>query len=331
VVKAVVASATVVALLGSAALAFAALRPSAPAKPPRRVFAFLSRAGGAEVTRLAQVGRRISVIAPNWYDLDVDSGVIGPPAERAAVLAVARRVGTPVWPVVNARTGGSSAIDDPRARDRIARAVARVARDPAYRGITLDIEELQPTQRDSFSALIAQTATLVHTEHRKLAVYAPRPTVGGSALAYDWTALSRSADLLLAATYNETGPSGPPGPVDTTAGVAKVLEKAASVSRSRVAPIIGAFGYSWSLSGGPGQLLSTVEGSRQGARCGAARVVSDGDASYRCRGRVVYHTTLAGLRARARAVGASGFRWMALFSLGREPRSFWDGMPRVRR
>jgi hypothetical protein len=31
VVKAVVASATVVALLGSAALAFAALRPSAPA------------------------------------------------------------------------------------------------------------------------------------------------------------------------------------------------------------------------------------------------------------------------------------------------------------
>jgi len=25
------------------------------------------------------------------------------------------------------------------------------------------------------------------------------------------------------------------------------------------------------------------------------------------------------------ALGASGFRWLGLFSLGREPRSFWAG------
>ncbi|HEY4277478.1 MAG TPA: glycosyl hydrolase family 18 protein, partial [Conexibacter sp.] len=266
-----------------------------------------------------------------WYDLDVDSGAIRAPSSRWQVLDVARRVNVPVWPVINARTGGSLAIDDPTARDRLARAVADVAADPAYRGVTLDIEELLPTQRDDYTALVQQTATLLHTEHRKLAIYAPRPTAGGSSLAYDWAALSKAADLLLVATYNETGPGGPPGPVDTTDGVAKVLEQAASTSRSRVAPIIGAFGYSWPLSGGPGQLLSTVDGSRESVRCGGSRVVSDGDASYRCRDRVVYHTTLAGLRARARATGASGFRWLALFSLGREPRSFWDGMPNVRR
>lgn len=324
-------AAVAAAAVAAAALGLAALRPeAAPADPPKRVFAFLSRADGLELERLAQVGRRISVLAPNWYELDVDSARVREPWQPEPVLRAARRAGVPVWPVVNARTGGSAAIDDPLARARLVAAIVRVASDRAYAGVTLDIEELLATQRDAYTALVRDVSAALAARGRRLAVYAPRPTRGGSALAYDWPALAAAADLLLVATYNETGPQGPPGPLDSSAGYAEVLARAAAVSHAKTVPILGAIGYAWPRSG-PGEMVSVVDAEERRTRCRAERSVADGNASYRCRGDTVYHATTAGLRERARAAGAAGFRWMALFSLGREPRSFWDGMARVRR
>lgn len=329
--RATLATAALVGLAAVAALGVAGLgADEPPAEPPRRVFAFLSRADGLELTRLAQVGRRISVVAPNWYELDVDRGTVREPWDRAPVLAAARRAGVPVWPVINARTAGSAAIDEPRARARAVRAVVRVASDPAYAGVTLDVEELLATQRDAYTAFVRDVAASLSARRRRLAVYAPRPTRAGSALAYDWPALAAAADLLLVATYNETGPQGPPGPLDSSAGYADVLARAAAVSRERAVPILGAIGYAWPRRG-PGRMLSVIDAERRRAACGVRRAVADGNASYRCGRDMVHYATAGGLRARARGAGAAGFRWFALFSLGREPRSFWDGMPPVRR
>ncbi|MDO8209681.1 glycosyl hydrolase family 18 protein [Conexibacter sp. CPCC 206217] len=326
------ATVTLIAAVTAAGLARGALGPApAPAKPPARVFAFLSRADGLELTRLAQVGKRISVLAPNWYEVDVDTEALHEPWQPRPVLEAARRAGVPVWPVVNARTGGSAAIADPAARERLARLIAEVAADGRYAGITLDVEELLPTQRDDYSAFVQRLAALLHGAGRRLAVYAPRPASAGSALAYDLPALAKAADLLLVATYNETGPNAPPGPLDSSAGFDSVLRGTAAVSRTKAVPILGAFGYVWRAAGGPGQLVSTVDADRRWERCGTARTIADGNASYTCGDETVYHATAAGLRARARAAGAAGFRWVALFSLGREPRSFWDGMAAVRR
>jgi spore germination protein YaaH len=236
-----------------------------------------------------------------------------------------------VWPVINARTGGSPSIDDPAARARVVRAVVDVASDPAYRGVTLDIEELTPDQRDSYTALVRSVARALDRRGRRLAVYVPRPRGAGSSLAYDIAALADAADLVLVATYNETGPNGPPGPLDSSRGFAEVLEHAGAVSHTRIAPILAAIGYAWPPEGGPGQMLSTVEADRRAQACGVRRRVRDGNASYDCDGATIHHATRAGLRARARKAGEERFRWFALFSLGREPRSFWDGLPEVER
>jgi spore germination protein YaaH len=304
----------------------------APAAPPKRVFAFLSRVqGGLELTRLRQVGRRISVLAPNWYDVDVATAEVGVPSGQQSVLDAARRVRVPLWPVVNARTGADPAIDDPAARDRVVRALVNIASDRAYAGITLDVEELAPQQRDSFTALVRSLADALKARGRRLAVYVARPRGAGSSLAYDLPALAAAADLVLVATYNETSPNGPPGPLDTSRGFDDVLEQAAAVSRTKVAPILAAIGYAWAPGGGTGQMLSTVEAGRRAARCRAQPHVHDGNASYDCHGTSVYHATRAGLRARARKAGEQRFRWFALFSLGREPRAFWNGLPAVRR
>jgi spore germination protein YaaH len=295
-----------------------------------RVFAFLSRADGLELTRLEQIGRRISVLAPNWYELDVDSGRVRAPSGEDDVVDAAARAGVPLWPVVNARTGGSAAITDSSTRERLARRVARIAAQPRHAGLTLDVEELLPSQRAAYTAFVRRVSKLVRARGKGLAVYAPRPRDAGSALAYDMPALAAAADLLLVATYNENGPTGPPAPLDSRAGFADVLDRVHAVSRRRVAPIVGAIGYSWPSAGGSATMVSIVDAEMQRRRCRAQPVTVDGNASYTCRGRTVFHATGPGLRARARAVGSRGFRWVALFSLGREPLGFWRGMADVR-
>lgn len=327
------ATAVTAAAVAVTAIAVAAVRcDSAPAKPPKRVFAFLSRIeGGTEMVRLRQVGRRISVLAPNWYEVNIYSGAMHRPSGHQPVLDEARRQRLPLWPVVNARTGGSPSIADPDARRRVVRSIARVAADRAYAGVTLDIEELTPDQRDAYSALVQDVARALDRLGRRLAVYVPRPRGAGSSLAYDVAALARAADLVLVATYNETGPSGPPGPLDSTSGFEDVLAQTGEVSRTKIAPILAAIGYAWSPAGGAGRMLSTVEADRQAARCRVRRQVQDGNASYTCDGTTIHHATRAGLRWRAGKAGEEQFRWFALFSLGREPRAFWNGMPNVRR
>ena len=99
-------------LLGVAVLALAssALGRSSGSKPgpPPRVFAFLSRAGGTELEHLRRYGARISIVAPNWYELHLTNQTLsGTPSQPVA--AAARAAGVQLWPVVNARLGPGAA------------------------------------------------------------------------------------------------------------------------------------------------------------------------------------------------------------------------------
>lgn len=292
--------------------------------PAPRMFAFVSGLGGAELTRLRAVGHRIDVVAPNWFGIDVRSGrITGGGSYTEPFRQAARTAKTHMWPVVNARTGGSAVVQSAAWRGRVARRIADIARDGRYAGMTIDIEEVAPNQGAAFTSLVRLTARLLHRQGRRLAVYVPRPFTAFGA-AYDWPALELSADLLLASGYNEHAAGSVPGPIATTEGFADVLERAAAVSRTKIAPTLGAFGYLWPKGGGAGELVSTAELVRLQDRCNAAGRSDDGTVSFRCSGRVgVYESTQA-LVARAQAARRAGFRWLALFSLGREPYAFWS-------
>jgi spore germination protein YaaH len=295
----------------------------AEARPPTPcLFAFVSRVeGDRHLERLRAAGRRVSVAAPNWYLLDLPGGRVSG-AVDGRVRRLARRERIAVWPVVNARLGFGPALERGAARTRAAVAIARLARREGFSGITLDMEEIDPAQRAEFSAFVRDVARRLHRAGRWLAVYAPRRTaarVTRSAAAYDWTALARAADLVLASGYNEHAAFTRPGPVTTTRGFRDVLRYAARVSRRRVAPTAGAFGYSWPLGGGPGRLVASHEAERLrvGAPQGSRRV--GGARTYVSGGRRVWYETAAGLAERSRAARRAGFRWLGLFSLGREP------------
>lgn len=87
-------------------------------------------------------------------------------------------------------------------------------------------------------------------------------------------------------------------------------------------PLAGAFGYRWPR----GELISTVDAARMRRETGARARRSDGAERFRTGGDTVVYETAAGLRMRV----AAGARWVGLFSLGREPASFWRGLRTAR-
>jgi spore germination protein YaaH len=307
------------------AVALAGDREGRRPGPPPRVFAFVSSHGGAELRRLERVGHRIDVIAPNWYGLDAATGALRAPGRPGPLLAAAQARGVAVWPTVNALTGGSRAWEPAPARARIVRALLTVATAGGATGTTLDMEELRPVQRRAFSALVREAAAALHAADRRLAVYVPRPGPRQGA-SYDWEEIAAHADLLLASGYNEHWARSAPGPTSTTRGFTDVVERALDLAGpARAVPLLGAFGYRWPAEG-DGRLISSADARRLRRRHALPARHADGSARFRADGDTIVYETTAGLHARAAAARAAGARWIGLFSLGREPARFWDGL-----
>jgi spore germination protein YaaH len=315
-----------IALVAALAVALGPAPAGAQDDPPR-TFAFLSHAGGVERQRLAEFGSCVDVVAPNWYTLTLPGGTIGARAPDAEVTGLAAGAGAALWPVVNAQLGGGgNSLANSATRARIARRVAAIAGRHSYDGMTLDVEGIAPSLRGAFSSLVRRVDARLAADSRRLAVYAPRRTAEAPtdwAAAYDWPALARAADLLIASGYNEHYAGGEPGPITTTAGWLGVLDYGARASLRKVAPTLGAFGYHWPSAGGTATLVSAAD-VEANARASAFGVTSDGEVTYPTLDGVVWSETAAGLVARANQAAAAGFRWLGLFSLGREPESFWS-------
>jgi spore germination protein len=289
----------------------------------QRVFAFVSNQGGVEIERLREFGECVDVAGPNWYSLKSPRADIPPREPDARLMAAANASETEVWPVVNATFSGEALTAKP-VRRQLARKVAALAKRHSYDGITLDIEGLDESVRDAYSALVRKLGSRLARAGRGLAVYVPRRTSeqpGATAAPYDWSALSRAADLVLASGYNEHYSGGPAGPITTSAGFASVLDYAARFSTRRIAPTIGAFGYRWPFGGGLGELVSTRE--IEASPPSFIGTYSDGEVAYLTVGAVSWSETTEGMQMRRAAAAQAGFRWLGLFSLGRESPGFW--------
>jgi spore germination protein YaaH len=199
-------------------------------------------------------------------------------------------------------------------------------------GITMDMEGLNGAQKSAYTAFIRELAAALHADGRSLAVYSPRRVTADDARvpnfvkAYDWAALAAAADLLVVSGYNETAPATTPGPTSTAAGFQAVVDYAAQVSRTKVVPLVGQFGFSWpSAAGGARTLIATVDAEAERASLGLAGTPSDGDVAYtRPDGSVVWFETAQGGTSRIEQVRASRMAWWGMFSMGREQDAFWS-------
>ena len=293
------------------------------ANPRPSLFCFYADDGGRGLARLQVTIGRIAVLAPEWYRMDLPSGVIHGSSETAP-LQIARRADVPVWPVMNARVGPTAALANPAKRARLVDSLARLARSQKYDGLTLDFEGMTLEQGAVFSTFVATLAAALHNDGRRLAVYVVRRTATAAssrAQAYDWAALAASADLVLASSYSEHWET--PGPLVTAKGFATFLTYVRAISRTKIAPILGAFGYSWTKGTSAPAPIAASDAAAQGALVGEKTADGGNVATYAWGDHVVWYPTTRGLVAEAEGVRDAGVSWLALFSLGREKPQFW--------
>ena len=300
---------------------------AAASGPAPKLFAFYSAVPGA-LRRLQEVGSRVDVPSRRTGTrLRRRAPAIHGGRPNAKVMALSRTLGFDVWPVVNAtmpRLGADRPLG--RAGRRSSTRSRRSRRSTTWTAVTLDMEEMLPRQKSSYSALVEQLpASALHAKRRKLAVYAVRRTatdVDDSAAAYDWTALARAADLVLASGYNEHAATTDAGPGHDAGGLRGARRATPRRRRGRRSPRRSARSAT-PVDGKSARMLSSADAERRWPVRGGGRqrrrpLRDDGRDPDLLRVR----RRTCGRASRPSAAPAS--RWIGLFTLGREPERFWE-------
>lgn len=202
------------------------------------------------------------------YSLDArgDLHTTYDPAEAAGrlkaggrkILALVHNIGP------DGRFGSDTAhklLTSPAARTRAVDSLFRLVSERGYQGVNIDLEDVPPGDRNSYTALIRELADRFRPAGLLVTLSIPAKTgdLPGATWhgAYDYAALGRLADRIMLMTYDEHYAAGSPGPVASLPWVERVLSYAVSVvPPEKLVMGLAAYGYRWPAGGGPGEAVS---------------------------------------------------------------------------
>ncbi len=202
----------------------------------------------------------IGVVYPTDYTCARGSGRVlreGSPGEADAIAAYARSRAIAVMPRFSCQDAATvhAILTDPSIRARTLGALASIAKNPAYAGVNLDLENDTASDRDAMSAFVHALAAVLHRESRRLSVDVdgvthedPRAWTGF----YDDRAIARAADYVFVMAWGVHWEGSSPGPIAPLSYVAAVARHLASLPHARERIVLGVpmYGLDWTISGG---------------------------------------------------------------------------------
>lgn len=209
---------------------------------------------------------QVDVVVPAWYTVDGNGLVWGGP--NPSVLATAAAHHVPVMPIVALMNQADlhKLFTTPAARTAFIASLLNDCKKNGYSGFQIDFEDVNWTDRDLLSSLVADTAAALHHEKLQLTIatvpYAPG-SPGQSAyshwlyanwrLGYDLKALAQSVDLICLMTYDQNTRWTEPGPVAGYPWTVQNLDYALQfVPKEKLSLGIPLYGYHW-FAGDPGK------------------------------------------------------------------------------
>jgi len=209
---------------------------------------------------------KIDILVPAWYSVDGNGLMWGGP--NARVLQVAAEHHVPVMPIVatTAQAELHKLFTTPAARQAFIESVLSECKKNGYSGFQIDFENINWTDRDLLTDLVAATAAALHKENLQLTI-ATVPNAPGapgqSAFAhwlyanwrgaFDLKALAQSADLICLMTYDQNTRWTAPGPVAGYPWTVQQLDYALQfVPKEKLSLGIPIYGYHW-FAGDPGK------------------------------------------------------------------------------
>ncbi len=182
----------------------------------------------------------VDKVNPYWYALRPDGSVTPYVwAEDPRLLALARRSGKPVMPLVTNEFDPARVhrmLSTRASREAHIAELVELAVDGGYAGLDLDYEMMYALDRDNFSLFVEGLALRLGAEGKKLsiAVHAKTSEPGAwrGAQAQDWKRLGRAVDEFKIMTYDYHWDDSAPGPVAPPGWIDRVL----SFAETQVAP-----------------------------------------------------------------------------------------------
>ena len=123
-----------------------------------------------------------------------------------------------------------------------------------YDGFDLDLEGVDPADRDALTGFVASVAEALHANDKLLTLAIPakeRDVTVGWAGAYDYAALGAQSDLVTIMAYEYRGPFSGPGSVAPFDWVQRVARFASSqIPPEKVLLGLAFYGYDWNTTSG---------------------------------------------------------------------------------
>ncbi len=209
---------------------------------------------------------KIDILVPAWYSTDGNGLVWGGP--DPAVLKSAAEHHVPVMPIVALMNQADlhKLLTTQAAKSAFIDTLMSESKKNGYSGFQIDFENVNWTDKDLLSALVAETATALHRQHLQLTIATVPNAPGYPGYSkyshwlyanwrgsFDLKALAQSADLICLMTYDQNTRWTMPGPVAgypwTVDNVNYALQ---FVPKEKLSMGIPLYGYHW-FAGDPGK------------------------------------------------------------------------------
>jgi len=209
---------------------------------------------------------KIDTLVPAWYSVDSNGLVWGGP--NPDVLKTAADHHVPVMPIVALMKQADlhKLFTTPAARSALITSLLSECKKNRYTGFQIDFEDVEWTDRDLLSSLVADTAAALHKANLQLTIATVPNAPGFPGKSnyshwlyanwrggYDLKALAQSVDLICLMTYDQNTRWTMPGPVAGYPWTVQNVDYALQfVPKEKLSMGIPLYGYHW-YAGDPGK------------------------------------------------------------------------------
>jgi len=237
---------------------------AAAAAQPKALFYMIETPNS--VKSFTEHADKIDILVPAWYSVDGNGLVWGGP--NPDVLKTAANHHVPVMPIVALmkQLELHNLFTSEAAKTAFINALLSECKKNGYSGFQIDFENVNWTDRDLLSALVAETAAALHKQNLQLTI-ATVPNAPGYPgkspysrwLYANWRgsfalkALAQSVDLICLMTYDQNTRWTMPGPVAGYPWTVQNVEYALQfIPKEKLSMGIPVYGYHW-FAGDPGK------------------------------------------------------------------------------
>ncbi|NLG68782.1 MAG: LysM peptidoglycan-binding domain-containing protein [Firmicutes bacterium] len=281
----------------------------------------------------------VNTVGAFLYRIDAQGNVSG--EMDHALMDLARQRNIEVQAVIHNYWGGfdrgvvSSILTNATAQARALDQITRLVTEAGYDGVQIDLENVDPAQRQLFTQFLQRLAERLRPSGATLSIAVPAKTWddpnNGWSGAFDYRAIGQVVDQVVLMTYDEHWITSGAGPIASMPWVSDVVRYASqTIPTHKLLVGIAGYGYDWPSTGGMATMLKASDAVRLAQQKGVP-ILWDAGAqvpyfSYAENGvtRVVYFENAESARYKLQLIGRHDLGGMALWRLGFEDPALWD-------